>query len=133
LGIDDEPVQERGEPESVSRISTFKDDTKELAAILDEAYRLCNEVHARLLNLGLLYRSVSIYVVAGDLRVHSRSKTFENPARDLGTFRKTVKELFEKFLGENDVEARRIGVKLSNLTKKENQQKQITSFFGDSK
>lgn len=129
-GIDDEPVQERGEPESVSRISTLKNDTKEMATIIDEAFKLCDEVHDRLLKRGLLYRSVSIYVVGGDLSVHSRSKTFENPTRDLETFKETVKELFEKFLDENDVVARRVGVKLSNLTKKENKQKPLTSFFG---
>jgi DNA polymerase IV (DinB-like DNA polymerase) len=133
LGVDDEPVQERGEPESVSRISTLKENTRDSAVILDEAYRLCDEVYSRLLQLELVYRSVSIYVVAGDLSVHSRSKTFENPASDLETLKKTVKELFEKFHDESDVEARRIGVKLSSLAKKETLQKQITSFFGNSK
>jgi nucleotidyltransferase/DNA polymerase involved in DNA repair len=103
-----------------------------VAAILDEAYRLCDEVHGRLQSRGLFYRSVSIYVVAGDLSVHSRSKTFENPTKDIETFKNTVKELFEKFLAENDVVARRVGVKLSNLTKKENKQKQLTNFFGGS-
>jgi DNA polymerase IV (DinB-like DNA polymerase) len=132
-GVDDEPVQERSEPESLSRIATLKEDTKDSAVILDEAYRLCDEVYSRLLQLELVYRSVSIYVVAGDLSVHSRSKTFENPASDLETFKKTVKELFEKFHDESDVEARRIGVKLSSLAKKETLQKQITSFFGNSK
>ena len=129
MGINDEPVRERGEPESVSRISTLKNDTKELTTIIDEAYKLCDEVHARLLKRELLYRSVSIYVVASDLSAHSKSKTFENPTSDLETFKETVKELFEKFLDENDVVARRVGVKLSNLTKKENQQKPLASFF----
>jgi len=132
LGVDDEPVQERKEPESVSRISTLKEDTRDLAVILDEAYRLCGNVHARLLNLGLLYRSVSIYLVAGDLSVHSRSKTFENSTSDLETFKTTVKELLEKFLDESADEVRRVGVKLSSLTKKEEMQQQITSFFGGS-
>jgi len=133
LGIDDEPVQERSEPESVSRISTLKEDTRDLAVILDEAYKLCDEVHSKLLQRGLIYRSVSIYLVAGDLSVHSRSKTFENPTSDLKTLKKTVKELFKKFLRESDVEARRVGVKVSNLTKKEELQKQITNFFGSSR
>ncbi|PVX24446.1 MAG: hypothetical protein CW691_07580 [Candidatus Bathyarchaeum sp.] len=132
LGIDDDPVQERSEPESVSRISTLKADTKELEVILGEAYRLCDDVHFRLLSQGLLYRSVSIHVVGSDLSVHSRSKTFENPTSSLETFKETVKELFVKFLAESDGEARRVGVKLSSLTKKEEQQKQITSFFGGS-
>ena len=133
LGIDDEPVEERSEPESVSRISKLKEDTRDLEVILNEAYRLCEEVHARLLQQELIYRSVSIHVVASDLTVYSRSKTFDNPTRDLETFKNTVKELYEKFLGESDVEARRVGVKLSNLTKKEELQKQITNFLGYSK
>jgi DNA polymerase IV (DinB-like DNA polymerase) len=118
LGVDDEPVQERSEPESLSRISTLKENTRDLAVILDEAYRLCGNVHARLLNQGLLYRSVSIYLVAGDLSVHSRSKTFENSTSDLETFKTTVKELLENFLDESTAEVRRVGVKISSLTKK---------------
>jgi len=133
LGIDDEPVQERSEPESVSRISTLKEDTRDLTVILDEAYRLCDEVYAKLLRRGLVYRSVSIHVVAGDLSVYSRSKTFENPTGDLETFKKTVKELYEKFLGESEVEARRVGVKVSSLSRREKPQKQLTNFFGFSK
>jgi DNA polymerase IV (DinB-like DNA polymerase) len=133
LGIDDEPVQERSEPESVSRISTLKEDTRDLEVILNEAYRLCDAVYSRLLQRELVYRSVSIHIVASDLSVHSRSKTFDNPTSDMETFKNTVKELLEKFLGESDVEARRVGVKLSNLTKKEELQKQITNFFGYSK
>jgi DNA polymerase IV (DinB-like DNA polymerase) len=130
-GIDDESVQERKEPESVSRISTLKENTRDLAVILDEAYKLCDEVHSKLLQRGLTYRSVSIHIVASDLSVHSRSKTFENPISDLKTFKKTVKELLEKFLSESDVvEARRVGVKFSNLNKKEELQKEITNFFG---
>jgi len=129
-GIDDEPVQERSEPESLSRISTLKEDTRNLAVLLDEAYRLCGDVYSKLLQRGLIYRSVSIYVIASDLSVQSRSKTLENSASDLETLKKAVKELFEKFLDESDVEARRVGVKVSSLTKKEDLQKQLTSFFG---
>jgi DNA polymerase IV (DinB-like DNA polymerase) len=129
-GVDDEPVQERSEPESLSRISTLKEDTRNLAVLLDEAYRLCDDVYSKLLQLGLIYRSVSIYVVANDISVHSRSKTFENSTSELETFKKVVKELFEKFLDESNVEVRRVGVKVSRLTKKEDLQKKLMSFFG---
>ena len=130
VGVDDDPVEERGEPESVSRVTTLKEDTRNLEVILAEAYRLCSDVHSKLVGLGLLYRSVSIRVVATDLSVYTRSKTFENPSSSLEQFKAETKELFEKFLNESDVEARRVGVQLSSLTKQENQQKQITSFFG---
>jgi nucleotidyltransferase/DNA polymerase involved in DNA repair len=130
IGVDDDPVEERGEPESVSRVTTLKEDTRNLEVILGEAYRLCDDVHAKLVGLGLLYRSVSIRVVASDLSVYSRSKTFDTPSSSLEQFKGEIKELFEKFLDESDVEARRVGVRLSSLTKREVQQKQITSFFG---
>jgi len=128
-GIDNTPVQERGIPESLSRISTLKENTKNLSVILNKAYNLCDEVHAKLSKRGLVYRSISIYVVAVDLSVHSRSKTLENPTSNLKTFKKTVSELFEKFLIDSDLEARRIGVKVSNLTKTEAEQKQLMNFF----
>jgi DNA polymerase IV (DinB-like DNA polymerase) len=128
MGIDDEPVQER-EAVSLSRISTLKENTRELPVILEEADKLSDQVHTKLMQHELKFRSVSILVVATDLRIHSRSKTFENPTKDLQTLKKTVKELFEKFLNESDAEARRIGVKVANLTKEEENQQQLTSFF----
>ncbi|MBT8172145.1 DNA polymerase IV [Candidatus Bathyarchaeota archaeon] len=129
LGIDFEQVQERSDPDSLSRICTLKEDTKDLMVILKDAYKLCNEVHSRLFAKGLLYRSVSVYIVDSDLNVHNRSKTLEKPTNNLESFKKSVKELFEKFIAESEIEIRRVGVKLSNLTKKEERQKQITSFF----
>ncbi len=128
-GIDDTSVQERSMPESLSRISTLKENTKNLSIILDKAFRLCDEVHAKLSQRGLVYRSVSIFIVAEDLSVHSRSKTLENLTSNIKTFKKTVSELFEKFFTEFGLEARRIGVKVSNLTKKETEQKQLMNFF----
>ncbi len=130
LGIDDEPVQERGEAESLSKISTLKENTRKLEVILEEADKLCAEVYAKLVDRRLSFRSVSIFVVASDLSVHTRSKTIENPTKDMEVFTKTVRNLFAKFLSESDVEARRVGVKVSNLTKEERKQKQITNFFG---
>ncbi len=130
MGVDDEPVEERSEPESLSRISTLREDTRDLDVLLDEAHLLCDDVYSKLIQRKLTYRSVSIYIVASDLSIHSRSKTFETPTSDLEVFKKAVKELFEKFLVEFNFEARRIGVKVSGLTKKEERQKTLMSFFG---
>jgi nucleotidyltransferase/DNA polymerase involved in DNA repair len=130
LGIDNEPVQERGEAESLSKISTLKQNTRDLEVIIEETDKLIDQVYVKLLKRGLSFRSVSILVVASDLGVHSRSKTFESSTKDVKVFKKTVRELFAKFLSESDVEARRVGVKVSNLAKEEKKQKQITNFFG---
>jgi DNA polymerase IV (DinB-like DNA polymerase) len=128
-GIDEEPVQER-EAESLSRISTLKENTRDLEVILEAADKLSDQVHTKLTQRELKFKSVSILVVATDLSIHSRSKTFENPTNDLQALKKTVGELFAKFLSESDAEARRIGVKVANLPKEEEKQKRLTSFFG---
>jgi DNA polymerase IV (DinB-like DNA polymerase) len=128
MGTDDEPVQEKGEVESISRISTLKDDTRNLEVILEKANQLCEEVHAKLVQEGLSFRSVGIVVVMTDMSIHSRSKTFESSANELGVFKETVKDLFEKFLNESELEARRVGVRLSNFVKEQKKQKQITNF-----
>ena len=130
IGVDDEPVQERGEAESISRISTLKEDTRDLKVILEKANQLCDEVHAKLVQRELGFKSVGIVAIMTDMSVRSRSRTFENPTNELEVFKKTVKELFEKFLNESELEARRVGVKVSNFVKEQERQKQITNFIG---
>lgn len=129
IGIDDEPVQERGEVESISRISTLKEDTQNLKVILEKTNKLCDEVHARLMQRGLSFKSVGIVAVMTDMSVRSRSKTYESPTNELGALKKTAKELFEKFLNESELQARRVGVKVWNLFKEQESQKQITNFL----
>ncbi len=129
LGIDDDPVQERGETESISRISTLKTDTNELDIILNRAYQLCDEIHSDLAQRKLSFRTVGITTIMTDLSPRNRSKSFETPTNDLILLKETVKELFQKFLGESDLKVRRIGVKISGFVKEEKSQKQLTSFF----
>jgi len=130
IGVDDEPVQERGAVESISRISTLKEDTRDLKIILEKTNQLCGEVHAKLTQRGLSFKSVGIIVVMKDMSIANRSKTFENSTNELRALKKTVHELFEKLLSESELEARRVGVKVSNFTKEQEQQKQITDFLG---
>lgn len=128
MGIDDEPVQEREEVESIGRISTLKEDTRDSKVILEKTNQLCDEVHAKLVQRGLSFKSVGIVAVMTDMSSRSRSKTFENPTNELEVFKKIVKELFEKFLNESELKARRVGVKVSNFVREQKRQKQITNF-----
>jgi DNA polymerase IV (DinB-like DNA polymerase) len=128
-GTDDTPVQERGEAESLSRISTLKQNTRDLEIILEKINQLCDEVHGELVQRKLSFRQVGIVAILRDLSIHSRSKTLENPTDESGTLKKTVRELFEKFLQGTDLEARRVGVKVSGFVKKQDKQKQLTTFL----
>jgi nucleotidyltransferase/DNA polymerase involved in DNA repair len=64
-----------------------------------------------------------------DLSVRSRSQTLETPTNDIDILRRTVQELFEKFLDESELEIRRVGVKISHFSTEKANQKQLTSFF----
>jgi DNA polymerase IV (DinB-like DNA polymerase) len=128
-GIDDEPVQERGGAESISRIATLREDTRELTAIVERADVECEEVHADLSRGGLSFRTVTIMVVAKDMSVHSRSRSLDYSTDRLDVLRETARELFTYFLAECDGEVRRVGVKVSGLVKRSEAQRRLTSFI----
>lgn len=128
-GIDNEPVQEQGEAESISRIGTLKQDTRDLAFILQKTDELTEDIFKEVSDKNLSFKTVSIYVVITDLSSKSRSITLEQPAKDKETIVKNTKMLLEKFLGESTLEIRRVGVRVAGFSKEEPQQKQLTSFF----
>lgn len=128
-GIDETPVQAKDTVESISRIATLKENTRDLNLILQRANELCDEVHAALINQGFRYRTIGIAAVMVDLNLRSKSKTLDNPTNDLSIFKDAVKELFQKLLVESDREIRRVGVRLSVFVKEEANQRQITSFM----
>lgn len=128
-GIDEEPVQEREMAEQISRIVTLKQDTRNPEIIFLELDRICFDVHARLIEEGLLYRSVSILAIADNLEIRSRTRTLERPLEDLEVIVKTARELLTKFLDEKkDIILRRFGVKVSGLLRKE-EHGSLTKFF----
>jgi DNA polymerase IV (DinB-like DNA polymerase) len=128
-GVDNEPVRETGEAESISRIATLKENTRDLTFILEKTSRLTEDIHRELVQRKLGFKQVGIIAIMTDLSMHSRSQTLEKPAGDLEILRRTVQELFEKFLSESELEIRRVGVKISRFAKEETEQKPLTSFF----
>jgi DNA polymerase IV (DinB-like DNA polymerase) len=128
-GVDNEPVQETGEAESISRISTLKENTRDLMVVLEKTDQLIEEIHKELVQRNVSFKQVGVIAIMTDLRVRSRSKTLETATRDVEALKSAVRELFEKFLGESVLEIRRVGVKISGFVKEEAEQKRLTSFF----
>lgn len=129
-GVDDEPVLESGEAESISRIATLKQDSVDLGFILEKTDSLAADVYDELAKKGLSFKQVGIIMFLDDLTVRSRMQTLEQPTKSLETLKTTVKNLLARYLEETDKPIRRIGVKVSQLTKEENSQKQLANFFG---
>jgi DNA polymerase IV (archaeal DinB-like DNA polymerase) len=127
---DNEPVQEQGEAESISKIGTLKQDTHDLAYLMQKSSELTEYVYKELTAKSYSYKTVSIYVVNVDLSSKTRSITLEQPAKDKETILRNVRVLFEKFLADSPLEIRRVGVKVSGFSKEEPQQKTLSSFFG---
>lgn len=128
-GINDAPVKEMGKAESASRISTLKQNSRDLAVIMEKAEMQLDEILAELNQPNLAFKQVGIMAIMSNLTVHSRSLTLEKPTRDKETLQKTVQALFKKFLADSDLDIRRAGVKLSGFTKEETSQKQLAGFF----
>ena len=127
--VDNEPVQEQGEAESISRIGTLKQDSRDLEFILQKTDELTQDVYREVSEKNLSFKTVSIYVVNVDLTSKTRSITLEQPAKEKETITRNVRSLFERFLGESPLEVRRVGVKVSGFSKEEPRQKQLTLFF----
>jgi DNA polymerase IV (DinB-like DNA polymerase) len=121
LGLDYEEVHDRGEAESISRIATLKQDTQEIPIVLSKAKELCADIHSSVIQRKIAFKSVSIIAIMTDLRVRTRSKTFERPTTSLETLEAVVQKLLEKFIPESDLKIRRIGVKVSTFEELKNQ------------
>ena len=128
-GVDNEPVVEQGEAESISRIGTLKQDTRDLEFILQKTDRLTEEVGKEVALKDLCFKQVSIVAITTNLTTKSRSVTLEQPAKDIDVIKRNVRSLFEKYLSESTLDVRRVGVKVSHFCKEEREQKQLTSFF----
>ena len=128
-GIDNLPVQETGEAESISRISTLKENTRDFVMVLEKATELVEDIHKDVVKRNITFKQISIIAIMANLRVRSRSKTLEKATSNIEVLRGAVRELFEKFLDESELEIRRVGVKISNFAKEEVEQKRLTSFF----
>jgi DNA polymerase IV (DinB-like DNA polymerase) len=129
--VDNEPVQEQGEAESISKINTLKQDTHDLEYIMQKCDELTEIVYREVAEKGYSFKTVSIYMVNVDLSGKTRSVTLEQPAKDKETIRRNVRSLFERYLAESPLDIRRVGVRVAGFSKEEPKQKSLTSFFGN--
>jgi DNA polymerase IV (DinB-like DNA polymerase) len=128
LGRDKSPVQQRGRAESISRITTLKENTRDIAEMLKQIQKLAEDVHSKSMQQGLSFKSVSVVAVMEDLKMRSRSKTFQNPTKNLDIIKNTARALLQQLLrDETEGSVRRVGIKIFNLAY-DKEQKQLNDF-----
>ena len=127
--VDNEPVVEQGEAESISKIGTLKQDTRDLELILQKTNELTESVYKEVTEKEYSFKTISIYIVNVDLLSKSRSITLEQHTKDKEIIKRNVHTLLEKYLTESSLDIRRVGIKISGFSKEQPQQKQLSSFF----
>lgn len=127
-GIDETPVREGKRVKQVSRITTLREDTQDLTTILVAVHRLCEDVHATLVQKNLGFKSISVIGVMANLKLRTKSTTLEAPTDALNVMKTRSQRLLEDLLRDDEVKIRRIGVKVSKLVE-EPHQKNLTAFI----
>jgi DNA polymerase IV (DinB-like DNA polymerase) len=128
-GADNEPVQEKGETESISRIATLRQNTRDVDVVMEKATGLCDDLYNRVLEERLTFKTIGIIAITVDLKTYSRSRSLDSPSNSVYLMKRTARELFEKFIEDSELDIRRVGVKLSNLAVIEEAQARLTRFF----
>lgn len=128
-GMDDREVEEKWVRKSLSRETTFAEDTRNASVLNNCVDELAEEVYNAIKKEGFVFKTVGIKVKFDDFTVHTRAKTFRYFHYDLNTLRKTAKDLMGVFIGEKGKERgkkiRLVGVRVSQLSVVDDKQRRI--------
>ena len=127
-GIDNEPVSPRQEATQYSRIITLKQDSKDYNFLAKDLEKLCEDIHSAIISDNIIFKSIGIQFVQSDLSNKTKSKTLKNPTSNLDELNKTVMILLREALEDQQLQVRRIGVRVSDLSKISGQDN-ITRYF----
>ena len=123
-GIEETPVEERPLRKSISVEQTFEKDLHDKNLVIEALDALTVEVHERLLEERLLFRTVGVKVRLEGFQTFTREKSHTGYVDDKNVIDEYVKLLFREF--ENDRrKVRLVGVRLSGLRPAEGQQSRL--------
>ena len=120
LGIDKTEVQERNWIKSISRESTFQEDSNEFPLVLRNLDELSEQISKEVLEQHLHFKTVTIKIRYSNFETHTHSKSFQFMTNRLQDIKKTARQLTEPYL-RPDRKIRLIGVRVSNLISGEKQ------------
>jgi DNA polymerase IV (archaeal DinB-like DNA polymerase) len=126
-GLDLSEVAENEEAyKSISRSSTFKEDTNDPIKIAGYLDMLAESVHKSLVKHRFLYKVVTIRVRYDDFSTYTRSKTVTVWTSDIFVIKRTAILLLAEFIGRQKI--RLVGVGVSRLRERDQRQTLITDF-----
>jgi DNA polymerase IV (DinB-like DNA polymerase) len=126
-GEDDRAVEPVGKPKSLSRESAFGEPTSEPERARERLRALASAVAERAARKDVLYQTIGIKVVQPPYDVNTRAESLPGPVEDPALVTEVALELFEEFVGER---ARKLGVRVSNLSFADEAQSSLESYEG---
>ena len=126
-GLDFSEIEESEEAvKSISRSSTFKEDTNDPIKIAGYLEMLAESVHKSLIRHQFLYKVVTIRVRYDDFSTYTRSKTILVWTSDVFVIKRTAMQLLSEFIGSQKI--RLVGVGVSRLRERDTKQTLITEY-----
>jgi DNA polymerase-4 len=116
-GIDESPLVTHWEPKSVSRETTFQEDTNNWQIIAKTIAELTNEVVDDIKEKGYKSRTVTLKVRFSDFKTYTRSITLQEPTDSLEQIRKAAFQCLKRI--ELKMKVRLIGVRLTHFVKEQ--------------
>ena len=103
-GLDFSEVAENEEAvKSISRSSTFKENTNDPVKITGYLEMLAESVHKSLVKHRFLYKVVTIRVRYDDFSTYTRSKTVSVWTSDIFVIKRTAMQLLSEFIGRQKI------------------------------
>jgi DNA polymerase IV len=120
-GIDESPLVTHWEPKSVSRETTFQEDTNNWQTIAKTIAELTKEVVDDIRERGYKSKTVTLKVRFSDFKTYTRATTLTEPSDSLEQIRKAAFQCLGRI--EIKMKVRLLGIRLTHFVKEENDDK----------
>ncbi len=127
-GLNDEAVKEREANIQYSKIVTLKRDSNEFDFLSKSIPTLCNELYTIIQKNNMMFKSVGIQFVQSDMTSRTKSRLLKNSTSSLDELEKNALYLLKDALNDQVKAVRRLGIKVSDLSKVKGQA-DITDYF----
>ena len=119
-GIDKSEVEEREGSKSISRETTFQEDTTDIKLVLQTMHSMTERVQSDAREQNLSFRTITIKIRYANFETHTSSKTLPFITNRLQDLNKTAIELLTLH-AKSENKVRLIGVRVSNFVKTDRQ------------
>jgi len=113
-GIDSSEVEEKDEVKSISRETTFEEDTSDYDLVLNTSDKLSEEIHHDVTTQKLLFKTVTVKVRYENFETHTHSKTLPSMTNREQDLEKAARELIRPYF-KSGKRIRLIGVRVSTF------------------